>query len=79
MKQLKQIRQDANSVMKAVSSRLKVMAEDLSRKYKARKKLDALVPLKQYEPVGHESHLDFPTRQKADNIVHTNRSRRIYC
>lgn len=37
--------------MKAISSRLKALNEDLARKYKARNKLEALLPLKQFEPV----------------------------
>lgn len=38
--------------MKAISSRLKALNEDLSRKYKARNKLEALLPLGQFEQVG---------------------------
>ena len=37
--------------MKAISTRLKALNEDLSRKYKARNKLQALLPLKQFEQV----------------------------
>lgn len=52
IKQFKQIRQDSKGSMKAISSRLKALNEDLSRKYKARNKLEALLPLKQFEQVG---------------------------
>lgn len=51
IKQFKQIRQDSRGSMKAISSRLKALNEDLARKYKARNKLEALLPLKQFEPV----------------------------
>jgi hypothetical protein len=37
--------------MKAISSRLKVLNEDLVRSYKGRIKIEPLLPLKQFEPV----------------------------
>ncbi|KAK9894143.1 hypothetical protein P389DRAFT_103808 [Cystobasidium minutum MCA 4210] len=62
IKQFKQIRQDSKGSMKAISSRLKALNEDLSRKYKARNKLEALLPLKQFEEVSEDFLFDVATQ-----------------
>lgn len=66
IKQFKQIRQDSKGSMKAISSRLKALMEDLSRTYKAKNKLEALLPLKQFEQVSSAPHHLLSSTSKAD-------------
>ena len=51
IKQFRQIRQDSKGSLKAISSRLKQINEDLAKRYKGKLRLEALQPLKQYSEV----------------------------
>lgn len=62
IKQFRQIRQDAKSAMKAISTRLKVMSDDLARRYKGRERLESLQPMLQPEQVGEAFLLDTATQ-----------------
>ena len=62
IKQFRQIRQDAKSAMKAISTRLKVMSDDLARRYKGRARLESLLPLLQSEQMGETFLLETATQ-----------------
>jgi hypothetical protein len=51
IKQFRQIRQDSKGSMKAISSRLKQVNEDLAKRYKGKLRLESLQPLKQHSEV----------------------------
>jgi hypothetical protein len=51
IKQFRQIRQDSKGSMKAISSRLKQVNEDLAKRYKGKLRVESLQSLKQHSEV----------------------------
>lgn len=51
IKQFRQIRQDSKGCLKAISTRLKQINEDLAKRYKGKLRIEGLQPLKQFGEV----------------------------